>query len=178
MLLGRPHNEGSLFLLVDGAMKLAKPEPVVTATVQLGYSERTIVGMGFVLLVCVVLYLGLRTSVLGAILLTGLLGWRSCNSRARRRSILHPHVVPGLSRSAALGRAFPAGFNVAHAPSLAAFCRVVANCDKTQAQHHDVAGSVTRLCVSDPLIMPVILGVRVWDGLFLREPRLRALIPL
>jgi hypothetical protein len=24
----------------------------------------------------------------------------------------------------------------------------------------------------------VILGVRVWDGLFLREPRLRALIPL
>ena len=77
-----------------------------------------------------------------------------------------------------LGAGFSCGIQVAHAPSLAAFCRVVANCDKTQAQHHDVAGSVTRLCVSDPLIMPVILGVRVWDGLFLREPRLRALIPL
>ena len=96
----------ALFLLVDGAMKLAKPEPVVTATVQLGYPERTIVGMGFVLLVCVVLYLGPRTSVLGAILLTGLLGWCSCNSRSRRRSILHPHVVPGLSRSAAWGGLF------------------------------------------------------------------------
>jgi DoxX-like family len=64
----------ALFLLVDGAMKLAKSEPVVTATVQLGYPERTIVGMGFVLLVCVVLYLVPRTSVLGAILLTGYLG--------------------------------------------------------------------------------------------------------
>jgi DoxX-like family len=38
------------------------------------FAERTIVGMGFVLLVCVVLYLVPRTSVLGAILLTGYLG--------------------------------------------------------------------------------------------------------
>ena len=64
----------ALFLLVEGAMKLAKPEPVVTATVQLGYPEKNIVGMGFVLLVFVVLYLVPRTSVLCAILLTGYLG--------------------------------------------------------------------------------------------------------
>jgi len=36
----------------------------------------------------------------------------------------------------------------------------------------------THLRVGDPFIMPVILGVAVWGGLFLREPRLRALIPL
>jgi hypothetical protein len=29
----------ALFLLVDGAMKLVKPEPVVKATVELGYPE-------------------------------------------------------------------------------------------------------------------------------------------
>lgn len=36
----------------------------------------------------------------------------------------------------------------------------------------------THLRVGDPFIMPVMLGVAVWGGLFLREPRLRALIPL
>jgi DoxX-like protein len=64
----------ALFLLMDGVMKLVKPEPVVKATVQLGYPESTIVGLGIVLLVCVTLYLIPRTSVLGAILLTGYLG--------------------------------------------------------------------------------------------------------
>jgi DoxX-like family len=38
--------------------------------------------------------------------------------------------------------------------------------------------TVTHLRVGDPFFMPVILGVLVWGGLFLREPRLRALIPL
>jgi hypothetical protein len=64
----------SLFLLVDGGMKLAKPAVVVQTTVQLGYHESVIVGLGIVLLVCTVLYLIPRTSVLGAILLTGYLG--------------------------------------------------------------------------------------------------------
>jgi hypothetical protein len=64
----------ALFLLMDGVMKLVKPEPVVKATVQLGYPESVIVGLGIVLLACVILYLIPRTSVIGAILLTGYLG--------------------------------------------------------------------------------------------------------
>jgi len=37
---------------------------------------------------------------------------------------------------------------------------------------------VTHLRVGDPFIGPIIFGVLVWAGLFLRERRLRALIPL
>lgn len=64
----------ALFLLVDGVMKLMKPAVVVQATVQLGYPESVILGLGIVLLACTILYLIPLTSVLGAILLTGYLG--------------------------------------------------------------------------------------------------------
>jgi hypothetical protein len=64
----------ALFLLVDGAMKLAKPEVVVKTTVELGYAETVIVSLGVVLLACTILYLIPRTAVFGAILLTGYLG--------------------------------------------------------------------------------------------------------
>jgi hypothetical protein len=64
----------ALFLLMDGVMKLMKPDIVVKTTVQLGYPESVILGLGMVLLACTVLYLIPRTSVLGAILLTGYLG--------------------------------------------------------------------------------------------------------
>lgn len=37
---------------------------------------------------------------------------------------------------------------------------------------------VAHLRVGDPFIGPIIFGVLIWAGLFLREPRLRALIPL
>jgi hypothetical protein len=63
-----------LFLLVDGVMKLVKPAVVVETTVQLGWPESVIVGLGIVLLACTALYAVPRTSVLGAILLTGYLG--------------------------------------------------------------------------------------------------------
>ena len=63
-----------LFLLVDGVAKLFKPAPVVEATVRLGYSESTIVPIGVVLIICTIVYLIPKTSVLGAILLTGYLG--------------------------------------------------------------------------------------------------------
>jgi DoxX-like family len=63
-----------LFLLVDGVMKLIKPAIVVETTVQLGYPESAIVGIGLALLASTLLYLVPRTSVLGAILLTGYLG--------------------------------------------------------------------------------------------------------
>jgi hypothetical protein len=64
----------ALFLLVDGAMKLVKPAPVVEATVKLGYPESVLLGLGIILITCTILYLIPRTCVLGAILLTGYLG--------------------------------------------------------------------------------------------------------
>lgn len=64
----------ALFLLWDGVMKLLKPAVVVKATRDLGYPESHIAGIGVVLLACTVVYLLPRTSVLGAILLTGYLG--------------------------------------------------------------------------------------------------------
>lgn len=62
------------FLVMDGAMKLFKPAFVVEATKQLGYPESVIVGIGLTLLAATLLYLVPRTSILGAILLTGYLG--------------------------------------------------------------------------------------------------------
>jgi DoxX-like family len=107
-----------LFLLMDGVMKLAKPDFVVKATVQLGYPENVIFGLGIVVLVCVILYVVPRTAVFGAILLTGYLG-----------------------------------------------------------------GAVaTHVRVGDPLfshtLFPVYFAMLLWGGLYLREERLRALIPL
>jgi hypothetical protein len=106
----------ALFLLVDGGMKLVKPAPVVEATVRLGYQENVILGLGIVQLACTVLYLVPRTSILGAILLTGYLG-----------GAVATHVRIGNSL-----------FSV---------------------------------------FFPVILGVLVWGGLWLRDDRLRALLP-
>lgn len=63
-----------LFLLMDGGMKLFKPSVVVQATLQLGYPESAIVGIGIVLVVCTILYAVPRTQILGAVLLTGYLG--------------------------------------------------------------------------------------------------------
>ncbi len=107
----------ALFLLLDGIMKLIKPAPVVEATVRLGYPESVILGLGIVLIASTLLYLIPRTSILGAILLTGYLG-----------------------------------------------------------------GAVaTHVRVSDNLfsvLFPVFFGLLIWGGLYLREDRLRTLIPL
>jgi hypothetical protein len=107
----------ALFLLFDGVMKLVKSPIVVETTVQFGYPESVILGLGIVLTVCTVIYVIPRTAVLGALLLTGYLG-----------------------------------------------------------------GAVaTNLRVGDPLfnvIMPVVLGALIWGGLYLRDVRLRALLPL
>ena len=64
----------ALFLLWDGFMKLLKPAVVLKATRDLGYPESDIVGIGILLLACTLLYLFPRSSILGAILLTGYLG--------------------------------------------------------------------------------------------------------
>jgi hypothetical protein len=106
-----------LFLLFDGVMKLVKPAVVVEGTVRLGYPEYTIVPIGIVLLISTIFYAIPRTSVLGAILLTGYLG-----------GAVATHVRVG-------GTAFEKLF-------------------------------------------PIIMGVFVWGGLYLRNAQLRRLIPL
>ena len=64
----------ALFFLMDGVMKLLKPSMVVEATRQLGYPESEIVGIGALLLACTLTYIFPRTSIFGAILLTGYMG--------------------------------------------------------------------------------------------------------
>jgi len=63
-----------LFLTVDTVMKVLMLAPAVQGTTQLGYRADTVLWIGMVELVCVGLYLVPRTSVLGALLLTGYLG--------------------------------------------------------------------------------------------------------
>jgi len=83
----------ALFLLLDGAMKLVKPEFVVKATVELGYPESVIPGLGMVLIACTVVYLIPQTAVLGAILLTGYLGG-AVATHVRASNELFPIIFP------------------------------------------------------------------------------------
>jgi len=64
----------AIFLLFDGVIHILKITPVVDAFAQLGYPLGTAVTLGMIEVICVVLYLVPRTSVLGALLLTGYLG--------------------------------------------------------------------------------------------------------
>jgi hypothetical protein len=107
----------TLFLLVDAGMKLFKPPVVVQATLQLGYPESAIAGIGIVLLASTLLYLIPRTAVLGAVLLTGYLG-----------GAVASHVRVG-------------------APAFT-------------------------------VVFPVIFSALLWGGLWLRDLRLRELLPL
>jgi DoxX-like family len=63
-----------LFLLFDVVVHFTKPAPVVTAFEALGWSASLSVPLAIIELACLVLYLIPRTSVLGAVLLTGYLG--------------------------------------------------------------------------------------------------------
>jgi hypothetical protein len=77
--------------------------------------ERLIIPVGIIELVCVIVYVIPQTAVLGAILMTGLLG----------------------------------------------------------------GATLTNLRIGDPTYpMPVVLGMLAWGGLFLRDVRLRDLIPI
>ena len=108
----------ALFLFMDGLGKVMKPPAVVAGTVQLGYPESVIVGLGVLLLACTILYLIPQTAPLGAVLLTGYLGG-AVASNLRVGSPLFSHVL-----------------------------------------------------------FPVYLGLLVWGGLYLRDVRLRSLLPL
>ncbi len=63
-----------LFLLFDATIKLVKIQAVTDAMAALGYPDGLARVFGVLLLLLVVLYLIPRTSVLGALLLTGYLG--------------------------------------------------------------------------------------------------------
>ncbi len=63
-----------LFLLFDAVTKIARVPQSVAGTIALGFPASSVVPIGVVLLACTVLYVVPRTTVLGAILLTGYLG--------------------------------------------------------------------------------------------------------
>jgi hypothetical protein len=104
-----------LMLAFSGVMKLAKVAPVLQGFARYGYPESLILVIGILEIACTVVYAIPRTSVLGAILLTGYLG----------------------------------------------------------------GATATNVRIGDPsFLITVILGVLAWVGLYLRDERLRALIPL
>jgi hypothetical protein len=106
-----------VFLIFDTVIKVLNMAPAVEATTQLGYPASLVVGIGMIELICLVAYVIPRTSVLGAILLTGYLG----------------------------------------------------------------GAIATQVRAGAPLfsvVFPIIIGALLWGGLFLREQRLRTLIPL
>jgi hypothetical protein len=63
-----------IFLAFDGSIKLMRLPVVLEATAQLGFPPSSIVLTGVMLLVCTLVYVIPRTSVVGAVLLTGYLG--------------------------------------------------------------------------------------------------------
>jgi DoxX-like family len=81
-----------LFLLFDSVIKLMKIAPVVESFNQLGYPVSLALGVGILELLCIVVYVIPRTSVLGAILLTGYLGG-AVASHVRIESPLFSHVL-------------------------------------------------------------------------------------
>jgi hypothetical protein len=85
-----------LFLLLDAGMKLAAVRPVLEAGQQIGYPG---VGMarklGALLLVCTLLYIYPRTSLLGAILVTAFLGG-AVATHVRLGNPLFSHVLFGV----------------------------------------------------------------------------------
>ena len=63
-----------LFMLMDSIMKFVKPQEVIDGTVALGFAEQHLPIIGTLGLISALLYAFPRTSILGAILLTGYFG--------------------------------------------------------------------------------------------------------
>jgi hypothetical protein len=81
-----------LFLAVDAAGKLLRVAPVVARTIELGYPASSVIVIGVLELLCVVMYVIPRTSVVGALLLTGYLGG-AVATHLRVESPLFTHVL-------------------------------------------------------------------------------------
>ena len=83
------------FFLVDASGKLLQIEPVMQGTVELGWPSSAVVPLGLLLLVGAALHAVPRTSVLGAIYLTGFLGG-AVATHYRIASPLFTHVLFGV----------------------------------------------------------------------------------
>ena len=81
-----------LFLLFDSVIKLVVIAPVVESFAQLGYPVSLARGIGLLELLCIIVYVIPRTSVLGAILLTGYLGG-AVATHVRVGSPLFTHIL-------------------------------------------------------------------------------------
>lgn len=106
-----------LLLLFDGTAKVMRLPPVLEGTTKLGYPPGVVAPLGLVLTACTLLYAFPRTSMLGALLLTGYLGG-AVATHVRMGDPLFSHVLS-----------------------------------------------------------PTYVAALIWGGLFLREARLRALLP-
>jgi len=83
------------FMLLDGAMKLVPLDVVVTTSEQMGIPGSLARTLGVIGLICTLLYAVPRTSVLGAILLTGYLGG-AIASHLRLGDPLFTHTLFGV----------------------------------------------------------------------------------
>jgi DoxX-like protein len=81
-----------LFLLFDSVIKVMVIAPVVESFSQLGYPVSVSRGIGLLELICLAVYVVPRTSILGAILLTGYLGG-AVATHVRVGSPLLTHVL-------------------------------------------------------------------------------------
>lgn len=81
-----------LFLAFDSVGKLLEVQPVLEGSAQLGYPRDVVFSLGAILLTSVVAYVLPRTSVIGALLLTGYLGG-AIASHVRVENPLLTHVL-------------------------------------------------------------------------------------
>ena len=84
-----------LFMIFDGVIHVAKPQPVVDAFLQLGFPLSTSLGLGILELACTALYIIPRTSTLGALLLTAYLGGATA-AQVRVEAGWFPVIFPAL----------------------------------------------------------------------------------
>ena len=85
-----------LFLLLDAGMKLATVGPVLEAGQQIGFPGAAMARkLGALLLLCTLIYVYPRTSLLGAILVTGYLGG-AVAAHLRLGNPLFTHVLFGV----------------------------------------------------------------------------------
>jgi hypothetical protein len=85
----------ALFMIMDFVMKFMQLPVVISTPESLGWSASKVVLLGAILLPCTVLYVIPRTSVLGAILITGYLGG-AVATHVRIDSPLFSHVLFGV----------------------------------------------------------------------------------
>jgi DoxX-like protein len=83
-----------LFLTFDAVIKLILIDPVVTSMGELGYPVALARAIGVLELICLLIYMVPRTSLVGAILLTGFLGG-AIASHVRIESPLFTHTLFG-----------------------------------------------------------------------------------